>query len=71
MARTHSDPFGTTERGGFLSEAEAIENEPMPWQARATLYVLAGLLVAGATWASVGKVDRMVVGRGRLITTTP
>lgn len=71
MTRTNSDPFDAAERGGFLSEAEAIENEPMPWQARATLYVLAGLLVAGATWASVGKVDRMVVGRGRLITTTP
>lgn len=55
----------------FLSEAEAIENEALPGPARAMLYVLAGLLVAAALWASFARVDRIVVGRGRLVTTTP
>ncbi|MDT3680312.1 MAG: HlyD family type I secretion periplasmic adaptor subunit [Burkholderiaceae bacterium] len=62
---------GSAAERAFLSEAEAIENESMPWQARATLYVLGGLLVAATLWASLAKVDRIVVGRGRLITTTP
>ena len=66
-----NDPLSAVDRGGFLSEAEAIEKEPMPWQARATLYVLVALLLAAATWASFAKVDRIVVGRGKLITTTP
>ncbi len=66
-----SDPLNPAVRGGFLSDAEAIENEPMPWPARVTLYLLAGLLVVAATWAFFAKVDRIVVGRGKMITTTP
>lgn len=66
-----NDPLSAADHGDFLSDAEAIEKEPMPWQARATLYVLAGLLLTAATWASFAKVDRIVVGRGKLITTTP
>ncbi|MBL8539856.1 MAG: HlyD family type I secretion periplasmic adaptor subunit [Betaproteobacteria bacterium] len=65
------DPLSAADRGGFLSDAEAIEKEPMPLQARATLYVLVGLVLTAATWASFAKVDRIVVGRGKLITTTP
>jgi HlyD family secretion protein len=65
------DPLSAADRSGFLSDAEAIEKEPMPWQARATLYVLVGLILTAATWASFAKVDRIAVGRGKLITTTP
>lgn len=69
----HSDPSfrAAADRAGFLSEAETIENEPMPWPARATLYVLAALLLVAVTWASLARIDRIVVGRGKLITTTP
>ena len=66
-----AEPTTAADRGGFLSDAEAIENEPLPWQARATLYVLAGLIVVAAAWASFANIDRIVVGRGKLITTTP
>jgi HlyD family secretion protein len=66
-----NDPLSAADRGGFLSDAEAIANEPMPWLARTTLYVLAGLLMAAAIWASLARIDRIVVGRGKLITTTP
>ena len=61
MARSNSRPV---ERDGLLSEAEAIEHETMPWQARATLYVLVGLLLAALAWASIARIDRIVVGRG-------
>ncbi len=57
--------------GGFLSEAEAIEMQPLPMAARLTLYLLLALLMVAAVWASFAKVDRIVVGRGKLITTTP
>ena len=66
-----NDPLSAADHGDFLSDAEAIEKESMPWQARATLYVLVALLLAATTWASFAKVDRIVVGRGKLITTTP
>jgi len=66
-----NDPLSAADHGGFLSDAEAIEKEPMPWQARATLYTLGALLVVAVLWASFAKVDRIVVGRGKLITTTP
>jgi HlyD family secretion protein len=57
--------------GAFLSEAEEIEKQAPPWQARGTLYLLAAVLISAAIWASFAKVDRIVVGRGKLITTTP
>lgn len=60
-----------TARAGYLSEAEAIEKQPLPRLARATLYVLVALLAVAALWASIAKVDRIAVGRGKLITTTP
>ena len=58
-----ADSSTAADRGGFLSEAEAIEKEPLPWQARATLYVLVALLVVAATWATLAQIDRIVVGR--------
>ena len=66
-----NDSAHTGPVGGFLSEAEAIEKQPLPIVARVTLYLLFALLVVAAIWASVARVDRIVVGRGKLITTTP
>lgn len=66
-----SDSLRGAERDGFLSEAEAIEMQPLPRAARLTLYVLLALLLVAALWASFARVDRIVVGRGKLITTTP
>jgi len=66
-----TDSLKAADRGGFLSEAEAIEKQPFPLAARATLYVLVALLVVAAVWATFARVDRIVVGRGKLITTTP
>src|SRR5690606_30186855 len=70
-ARARKSAVARQSERAFLSPAEAIEHERFPWPARATLFVLIGLLVVAAAWASFARIDRIVVGRGRLITTTP
>ena len=55
----------------YLPDGAAIEHAPLPWAARSTLYVLAGLLVALVLWAGFAQVDRIVTAGGRLVTTAP
>lgn len=55
----------------YLPDGAAIEHAPLPWLARSTLYVLAGLLVALVLWAGLAQVDRIVTAGGRLVTTAP
>ena len=55
----------------YLPDGAAIEHAPLPWLARSTLYVLAGLLVALVLWAGFSQVDRIVTAGGRLVTTAP
>lgn len=55
----------------YLPDGAAIEHAPLPWLARSTLYVLAGLLVALVLWAGFAQVDRIVTAGGRLMTTAP
>lgn len=55
----------------YLPDGAAIEHAPLPWLARSTLYVLAGLLVALVLWAGFAQVDRIVTAGGRLLTTAP
>lgn len=55
----------------YLPDGAAIEHAPLPWLARSTLYVLAGLLVALVLWAALAQVDRIVTAGGRLVTTAP
>ncbi|WP_247893246.1 HlyD family type I secretion periplasmic adaptor subunit [Azospirillum endophyticum] len=55
----------------YLPDGAAIEHAPLPWLARSTLYVLAGLLVALILWAGFAQVDRIVTAGGRLVTTAP
>lgn len=55
----------------YLPDGAAIEHAPLPWLARSTLYVLAGLLVALVLWAGFAQVDRIVTAGGRLVTTAP
>ena len=54
----------------FLSDAEAIEHRPLPTLARSTLYLLAGFLLVALIWASLSHIDRIVVARGKLATTS-
>ncbi|PWC40883.1 HlyD family type I secretion periplasmic adaptor subunit [Azospirillum sp. TSO35-2] len=55
----------------YLPDGAAIEHAPLPWAARSTLYVLAGLLAALVLWAGLAQVDRIVAAGGRLVTTAP
>jgi len=56
----------------FQSETGEIRNAPEPLQARATLWVLAALLVSLVVVASVFKIDRMVTSQfGQVVTTEP
>jgi hemolysin D len=53
----------------FQSDARKIDERRPPWVARATLYVLVAVAVIAVAWASVAKVDRIVVAPGKLVTT--
>lgn len=55
----------------LLPDPLMIEARPLPWFARSTIYIVAGLIVCALIWASVSQVDRIVVGRGKLITVDP
>ncbi|CAK0753638.1 hypothetical protein WCLP8_2480001 [uncultured Gammaproteobacteria bacterium] len=53
----------------FLSDAEAIEQRPLPVVARITLYLVLAMVVSVVVWASLSELDSIVVASGRLITT--
>jgi hemolysin D len=53
----------------FQSDARKIDEWRPPWVARATLYVLVAVIIIAGIWASVAKVDRIVVAPGKLVTT--
>lgn len=55
----------------FLPDADEIERRPLPWMARATLYILLALMVSFLAWASLSEVDKVVVASGRLVTPLP
>jgi len=55
----------------FKSDADAIEEAPVPLSTHAALYSILALLAIGALWASLGRVDRIVVAPGRVTTRTP
>lgn len=53
----------------FLPDALMIEERPLPFTARLTLYVLLTMVVTAVAWAWATEVDRIVTARGRLVTT--
>ncbi|WP_051340601.1 HlyD family type I secretion periplasmic adaptor subunit [Azospirillum halopraeferens] len=53
----------------FLSDADAIEERPLPRAARLILHSLVALIVALVVWAAVSEIDRVVTARGKLVTT--
>lgn len=55
----------------FQGDTEAIQRAPDPWLARITLHLLALLIALAIVWASVVKIDRMVVARGKVISSVP
>lgn len=61
----------TTGLSEFRSAAAAIEERPLPRAARSILYVVVGLIAAAVLWASLARIDRIVVASGRLVTSKP
>jgi HlyD family secretion protein len=55
----------------FLPNADEIERRPLPRLAHMTLYVMFVMIALFIIWASVFKVDRVVVAKGHLITPLP
>jgi HlyD family secretion protein len=55
----------------FLPDADEIERRPLPRVARHILHLLLLALVSFFCWASLSKVDEIVVARGRLVTPLP
>src|SRR5262249_14577774 len=53
----------------FQSEARQIDLQRPPRILHATLYTLLALIATAVAWAWVAKVDRIVVARGKLVTT--
>ena len=54
----------------FLSPAQEIEQRPLPRLARITLYALLLGLTTGTVWSAWAEIDKVVIARGRLVTTT-
>lgn len=55
----------------FQPEARELEERPLPGGAHWALYGLVLLVIAIIVWASVSEVDRIVVARGKLVTSAP
>jgi HlyD family secretion protein len=53
----------------FQSDARQVDELRPPASERAVLYILLALIACGITWASIAKVDRIVVAQGKLVTT--
>lgn len=52
----------------FLPDADELEARPLPLFARATLFILLGLIAVAVLYAALFSVDRVVVAQGRLVT---
>ena len=55
----------------FLPDVAALERRLPAEGSRATLYALGALLVCALAWAAFSQLDRVVTGRGRLVTPLP
>lgn len=55
----------------FQTDTAAIEGRRDPFLARITLHLMGLMILAIITWASLAHVDRIVVSRGKLISTVP
>lgn len=55
----------------FKSDADAIEEARVPLSAHAALYGVLTLLVIAILWSVLGRIDRIVVAPGKLVTRAP
>jgi hemolysin D len=55
----------------FKSDADAIEESRIPLSAHAALYGVLAFLVIAVLWSILGRVDRIIVASGKIVTRTP
>lgn len=55
----------------FQTDAIALEQRRPPISARLTLYLVAAAILCGIYWASVSRIDEIVVAPGKLTTSEP
>jgi hemolysin D len=55
----------------FLPDAQAIEQREPRRSRRLTLYALLALVLTAVLWAALSEIDKLVIGRGRLVTPLP
>ncbi len=53
----------------FHADQAEMENRPMPFSLRLTLYALVLIIASAIVWATVSKVDKVVAASGRLVST--
>jgi len=56
---------------GFKADAIAVEEAGVPIATHAALWIALVLLAGAVIWAFVGRVDRIVVGEGKITTRSP
>lgn len=62
---------GDETRLDFLPDADAIERTPLPRYLRITLHLMAAALLIFLVWASVSKIEKIVMAPGRLVNPLP
>jgi len=55
----------------FKPDVVAIEEAPIPISTFSALYVVLALIVIAIIWSLIGKVDRIIVAQGKIVTTAP
>jgi hemolysin D len=55
----------------YRNVAAAIEDEPAPRLARGLFFIVVALIIIALVWATFARIDRVVVGQGRLVTLAP
>ncbi|MBM3521873.1 MAG: HlyD family type I secretion periplasmic adaptor subunit [Alphaproteobacteria bacterium] len=64
-------PSGSTELLPLQSQAAAIEAQRAPLAGRALLLLGSAFVFAAIAWACIAEIDRLVVGRGRVVAIDP
>ncbi|NDV25383.1 HlyD family type I secretion periplasmic adaptor subunit [Desulfovibrio sp. JC010] len=65
MRRRHSLKNNELE---FLPDSVKIRERRVPLAARFSLFTILGLIAFGITWACIGRVDKVVIAKGKVVT---
>jgi HlyD family secretion protein len=55
----------------FQPDPLIIEARPYPPLARSTLYIVVAIMICGIVWASLSRIERIVIAHGKIITVDP